>query len=190
VREAVNHNQGDYIPISLSEIPLLFRRGILPIDVALLQVSPPDKHGFCSLGTSVDIAHTAVKSAKHVIAQVNPNMPRTLGDGIIHVKNFQALVYHQQELPEIQGEALANETATGIGEYCATLVEDGATLQTGIGQIPNAALACLTNHKGLGLHTEMFSGVGVLELKPGEILHFYRQVTIATFDFLSPVAVN
>jgi acyl-CoA hydrolase len=163
VREAVNHNQGDYIPISLSEIPLLFRRGILPVDVALVQVSPPDKHGFCSLGTSVDIAATAVKTAKHVIAQVNPKMPRTHGDGIMHIKSFQALVYHQQDLPEIPEDASGSEVAWKIGQNCATLVEDGATLQTGIGQIPNAALACLTQHRGLGLHTEMFSD-GAIEL--------------------------
>jgi acyl-CoA hydrolase len=175
VREAVNHNQGDYIPISLSEIPLLFRRGILPVDVALVQVSPPDKHGFCSLGTSVDIASTALKTAKHVIAQVNPRMPRTLGDGIIHVKNFHALVYHQQELPEIQCDPMASETAKGIGQYCATLVEDGATLQTGIGQIPNAALACLTNHKGLGMHTEMFSDGAIELVEKGVITNEHKK---------------
>jgi acyl-CoA hydrolase len=169
VREAVNHNQGDYVPIFLSEIPLLFRRGILPLDVALVQVSPPDKHGYCSLGVSVDIASTAVKLAKYVIAQVNPRMPRTHGHGMIHVKDFQALVYQEQELPEIGGNSMPSETAMKIGQFCASLVEDGATLQTGIGQIPDATLACLTNHKGLGMHTEMFSD-GVINLVEKGIL--------------------
>ncbi|WP_187263827.1 acetyl-CoA hydrolase/transferase family protein [Pontibacter beigongshangensis] len=162
VRDAVNCGQGDYVPMFLSEIPLLFRRGVMPIDVALVQVSPPDKHGFCSLGTAIDISHTAMQCARYVIAQVNPRLPRTLGDGIIHVSRLHALVHHQQELPEIaKGEP--SEIAVRIGQNCATLVEDGATLQTGIGQIPDAVLASLTNHKELGLHTEMFSD-GVIDL--------------------------
>ena len=101
IRQAVNDGRGDYIPVFLSEIPNLFRRNILPIDVALVQISPPDKHGYCSLGVSVDVAATAVRTAKHVIAQVNPRMPRTLGDGIIHVNAFSTLVYDEQELPEV-----------------------------------------------------------------------------------------
>ena len=101
IREAVNDGRGDYVPVFLSEIPILFRRGILPIDVALVQVSPPDKHGYCSLGTSVDIAVSAVKTAKYVIAQVNPRMPRTLGDGIIKITDFDAAVYAEEELPEV-----------------------------------------------------------------------------------------
>src|SRR5690606_24850136 len=100
IREAVNDGRADYVPIFLSEIPILFRRGILPLDVALVQVSPPDQHGFCSLGTSVDIAGAAVRSAKQVIAQVNPRMPRTRGDGIIHISDFDAVVHHEEELPE------------------------------------------------------------------------------------------
>jgi hypothetical protein len=101
VRHAVNEGRADYVPIFLSEIPILFKRNILPIDVALVQVSPPDKHGFCSLGVSVDVAATAVKTAKHVIAQVNPRMPRTMGDGIIHQDEFDVMVSMEQELPEI-----------------------------------------------------------------------------------------
>jgi len=101
IREAVNAGRGDYVPVFLSEIPILFRRGILPIDVALVQVSPPDKHGYCSLGTSVDIAVSAVKTAKYVIAQVNPRMPRTLGDGMIKITDFDAAVYAEEELPEV-----------------------------------------------------------------------------------------
>ncbi|TXK44844.1 acetyl-CoA hydrolase/transferase family protein [Pontibacter qinzhouensis] len=162
VRGAVNSGQGDYVPMFLSEIPLLFRRGVMPIDVALVQVSSPDKHGFCSLGTAIDISNTAMQCARYVIAQVNPRLPRTHGDGIIHVSKIDALVHHQQELPEIE-RGLISEVATLIGQNCATLVEDGATLQTGIGQIPDATLASLANHKELGLHTEMFSD-GVIDL--------------------------
>jgi acyl-CoA hydrolase len=163
IREAINDGRGDYIPVFLSEIPNLFRRGILPIDVAMVQVSPPDKHGYCSLGVSVDVASTAIKTAKCTIAQVNPRMPRTLGDGIIKIDSFDALVYAEQELPELIANESISEISMRIGNYCASLVEDGATLQTGIGAIPDAVLACLTNHKELGLHTEMFSD-GIIPL--------------------------
>lgn len=162
IREAVNDGRGDYVPIFLSEIPILFRRGILPVDVAIVHVSPPDKHGYCSLGTSVDIAVSAVKAAKHVIAQVNPRMPRTLGDGIIKVTDFDAVVYTEEELPEVICSE-ANELSMRIATHCAELVEDRATLQMGIGSIPDAVLASLTNHKELGIHTEMFSD-GIIPL--------------------------
>lgn len=162
IREAVNDGRGDYVPIFLSEIPILFRRGILPIDVAIVHVSPPDKHGYCSLGTSVDIAVSAVKAAKHVIAQVNPRMPRTLGDGIIKVTDFDAVVYTEEELPEVICSE-ANELSMRIAAHCAELIEDRATLQMGIGSIPDAVLASLTNHKELGIHTEMFSD-GIIPL--------------------------
>lgn len=161
IRNAVNNGQGDYVPVFLSEIPILFRRKILPLDVAIVQVSPPDKHGYCSLGTSVDIALSAVQSSKVVIAQVNPKMPRTHGDGILHVKNFAAMVYAEQELPEVISPT--NEIAARIATHCAELVENGATLQMGIGAIPDAVLASLTNHKELGIHTEMFSD-GIIPL--------------------------
>ncbi len=163
VREAVNDGRGDYVPIFLSEIPNLFRRGALPIDVALVQVSPPDKHGYCSLGTSVDIAIAGLKTAKKVIAQINPRMPRTLGDGIVSVQEFDAMVLAEQELPEISKQDGPDEIAMRIGVHCAQLVENGATIQTGIGSIPNAVLASLTHHKELGIHTEMFSD-GVIPL--------------------------
>jgi acyl-CoA hydrolase len=163
IREAVNDGRGDYVPIFLSEIPNLFRRGILPIDVALIQVSPPDKHGYCSLGTSVDIATAALKSAKKVIAQINPRMPRTLGDGIVSVKEFDAMVFAEEELPEIVAEERLSEITMRIGAHCASLVEDGATIQMGIGSIPDAVLASLTGHKELGVHTEMFSD-GIIPL--------------------------
>ncbi len=162
IREAVNDGRGDYVPIFLSEIPILFRRGILPLDVALIQVSPPDKHGYCSMGPSVDIVPSAVKAAKYVIAQVNPRMPRTLGDGIIKTTAFDAVVFAEEELPEVIG-GKPNEISMRIASHCAELVEDGATLQMGIGSIPDAVLASLTNHKELGIHTEMFSD-GIIPL--------------------------
>jgi acyl-CoA hydrolase len=163
IREAVNDGRGDYVPIFLSEIPNLFKRNILPLDVALVQVSPPDKHGFVSLGVSVDVAATAVRMAKHVIGQVNPRMPRTIGDGIIHVDAFDSLVYAEQELPEIVSEDSHSEISMRIGNYCAELIENGSTLQMGIGSIPDAVLASLMNHKELGVHTEMFSD-GIIPL--------------------------
>lgn len=163
IREAVNEGRGDYVPIFLSEIPILFRRGILPLDVAMVQVSPPDKHGFCSLGVSVDIAATAVKTAKFVIAQVNPRMPRTLGDGLVHVSEFYGMVEAEQELPEVASKHSNAEIALRIGAHCAELIEDGATLQMGIGDVPDAVLASLKNHKALGIHTEMFSD-GIIPL--------------------------
>ena len=162
IREAVNDGRGDYIPIFLSEIPNLFRRNILPLDVAIVQVSEPDKHGYCSLGVSVDCALAALQSAKYVIAQVNPRMPRTLGDGIVKFDSFDAVVQGSQELPEIYQENIS-EIAMRIGEYCASLVEDGSTIQTGIGAIPDAVLASLHSHQRLGVHTEMFSD-GILPL--------------------------
>jgi len=163
IREAVNDGRADYVPVFLSEIPLLFRRGILPIDVALVHVSPPDKHGYCSLGTSVDCTLAAVKTAKHVIAQVNPNMPRTLGDGIVHISELNTMVQVSDELPEVLGSEKPSEITKRIGSYCAELVENGATIQTGIGSVPDAVLANLTQHKELGVHTEMFSD-GILPL--------------------------
>ena len=163
VRDAVNSGRGDYIPVFLSEIPNLFRSGILELDVAILHVSPPDKHGYCSLGVSVDIAREAVKSARYVIAQVNPQMPRTHGDALIHTRRFNALVEVNEPLPEIDYGQRITPTEETIGKLIAELVEDGATLQMGIGGIPDATLRSLTNHKGLGIHTEMFSN-GVLPL--------------------------
>lgn len=162
-REIVNSNDGDYVPIFLSQIPQLFRKNILPIDVALVQVSPPDAHGYCSLGTSVDVARAAVDTAKVVIAQVNPRMPRTHGDGFVHVDKFHALVCHETELPEVNYAAKTNAATMEIGKQVAALVDDGATLQLGIGGIPDQVLQNLTNHKNLGLHTEMLSD-GVIPL--------------------------
>ena len=163
VRKAVNEGRGDYIPVFLSEIPNLFKRNIIPLDVALVHVSLPDTHGFCSLGVSVDVAATAVKTAKYVIAQVNPNMPRTFGDGQVHIDSFDALVCTESALPEVVSGGSDSPLFKKIGKFCADLIEDGATIQTGIGAIPDAVLASLSDHKELGIHTEMFSD-GILPL--------------------------
>ncbi|MEQ6119959.1 acetyl-CoA hydrolase/transferase C-terminal domain-containing protein [Reichenbachiella sp. MALMAid0571] len=156
VRKATQSGIADYIPVFLSEIPSLFKKNILPLDVALVQVSPPDRHGYCSLGVSVDATYSAVKCAKLVIAQVNKNMPRTYGDGLMHIKHFDILVEHNSDLPCIAMPE-ATEIEMRIGKHASGLIEDGATLQMGIGAIPNAVLASLDGHKNLGIHTEMFS---------------------------------
>lgn len=163
VREAVNEGRGDYVPVFLSEIPELFMNRILPLDIALVQVSPPDEHGYCSLGTSVDIARSAVNAAEKVIAQVNPRMPRTHGDGMVHVSRFKAMVWHESPLHEQDYSRNASPAETQIGKNIAGLIDDGSTLQMGIGNIPDAVLGQLTNHKHLGIHTEMFSD-GILPL--------------------------
>jgi len=161
-RAAVDEGRADYIPVFLSEIPHMFRHGVLPLDVAFVHVSPPDAHGYCSMGVSVDCSLAAVQTAKKVIAQVNPHMPRTHGDGNIHYSKFDKMVEVNEELPaHVQGAP--NEVESEIGRRIAELVEDGATLQMGIGGVPNAVLAALTHHKRLGIHTEMFSD-GVIPL--------------------------
>jgi 4-hydroxybutyrate CoA-transferase len=162
VRKETQEGLADYIPIFLSETPVLFRKNILPIDVALVQISPPDKFGYCSLGTSVDATKAAVETAQIVIAQINPKMPRTYGDALMHIKYFDLLVEHESNIHEIPPSP-PTEAENKIGHHIASLVEDGATLQMGIGAIPNAVLAQLTNHKRLGIHTEMFSD-GVISL--------------------------
>ncbi len=162
MRKQLNAGIGDYVPVFLSEVPLLFKRRILPIDVALIQVSPPDAHGYCSLGPSVDVSLAAIQSAKYVIAQINPRVPRTHGDGLIPVSMLHAAIEVDEPIYEVlPGEISAEDRK--IGQYVASLVEDGATLQLGIGGIPNATLAELIHHKGLGIHTEMFSD-GVIDL--------------------------
>lgn len=163
VREAVMEGRADFIPVFLSEIPDLFNKNILPIDVALVQVSPPDQHGYCSLGISVDIARSAVNNAKVVIAQVNPRMPRTQGDGWIHVNQIAALVWHDEELPEVDYAVKTGAAELEIGCRVAALIEDGSTIQMGIGTIPDAVLKSLIHHKDLGIHTEMCSD-GIIDL--------------------------
>ncbi|MBX3297142.1 MAG: acetyl-CoA hydrolase/transferase family protein [Acidobacteria bacterium] len=195
VREAVNEGRGDYIPVFLSEIPALFRRGVLPLDVALINVSPPDSHGFCSLGVSVDIARAAADTAKIVIAQINPNVPRTIGDALVHIKDIDFAVEVDEPLPEVPPPA-PTVVDEAIGRSIAELIDDGATLQMGIGAIPNAVLASLTNHKDLGIHTEMFSD-GLIDLvesgvvngrkkakHPGKIVSGFVMGTKRLYDFV------
>lgn len=170
VRQAVAEGRADFIPVFLSDIPDLFRRKILDIDVAIVQVSPPDVHGYCSLGLSIDIARSAVDNAKKIIALVNPRMPRTHGDGMIHTDRFAKLVFHSAELVEEDYGAKVGETEMIIGKNVAELIDDGSTLQMGIGTIPDAVLKCLGNHKDLGVHTEMFSN-GIIELVEKDIIN-------------------
>ncbi len=175
IREAINSDRGEYIPVFLSEINKLFEKGILNLDVVLIHVSPPDKHGYCSLGVSVDVARSAVFHAKKVIAQVNPNMPRTHGDSFIHVNKIDALVECNDSLPEVFYKSRITETDKIIGKYCAELIEDRSTLQMGIGCIPDAVLQSLDHCKDLGIHTEMFSD-GVIDLlKKGVITNRYKK---------------
>lgn len=175
VRAAVNSEQGGYVPIFLSEIGQLFRRNILPLDVALINVSPPDAHGFCSLGVSVDIAKPAIETAHIIIAQVNKSMPRTHGDGLIHISKFDAAVEVDDPLPQVNYGARLGESELQIGRYIGELIEDQSTLQLGIGAIPDAVLRVLGNHKDLGIHTEMFSD-GLIDLmETGAITNKYKK---------------
>ncbi len=195
VRQAINEGRGDYIPIFLSEVPSLFRKNILPLDVAMIHVSPPDKHGYCSLGVSIEVTNSAVQCAKKVIAQVNPNMPRSHGDGLIHMSKIDAMVEVNDPLPE-QIVPEPDEAELKIGQYCANLIDNGSTLQMGIGAIPNAVLASLGNHQDLGVHTEMFSD-GVIDLvekgvingkkkrvHPGKIVSGFVMGSRRLYDFL------
>ncbi|MFY0687394.1 MAG: acetyl-CoA hydrolase/transferase family protein [Cyclobacteriaceae bacterium] len=156
VRKATQEHRADYIPVFLSEVPVLLREKVLPLNIALVQITPPDAHGYSSLGVSVDASLAAVEVADVVIAQVNPNMPRTMGDACVHINHFDYLVEHKSEIPKAIIPGISNEEIR-IGKYVASLVEDGATLQMGIGSIPNAVLASLSDHQRLGIHTEMFS---------------------------------
>ena len=195
VRDAVNEGVADYTPIFLSEIPALFRQKRIHLDVALVQVSPPDAHGFCSFGVSVDVVKAAVESADFIVVEVNSNMPRTLGDSFCHVSRFSALV--QSELPILEHRTPApSPEAMKMGEFIASLVEDGATLQTGIGEIPSAVMACLGDKKNLGMHTEMFTEVvipliesGVINcrkktLLPGKIVTSFCFGTRKLYDYI------
>ncbi len=162
VRHTLKAGNGSYTPVFLSELPLLFKRNILPLDLAMIQVSIPDRHGYCSLGVSVEATVAAIANAKHVIALVNHQMPRVHGEGIIHISELDTFVEINRPLPEL----LMPEPTTiehKIGHYISELIEDKSTLQMGIGNIPNAVLSKLHNHKDLGLHTEMFSD-GVIDL--------------------------
>jgi acyl-CoA hydrolase len=185
----------NYIPIFLSEIPNLFYNKLVELDVALIQLSPPDKHGMCSLGASVDISIAAVRTAKRIIAQINPNVPRTFGDAGVHISKVDAFINVDQPIYEIiPSEISAVEKM--IGKNVASLVEDRATLQMGIGAIPNAALSYLTGHKDLGIHTEMFSD-GIIDLynrgvitgnykkkHPGKIVSSFVIGSKKVYDFI------
>ena len=162
VRKSVQAGYADYIPVFLGETQKLYRSGALPCDVAMIQVCPPDKHGYVSLGTSVDATLAAIECAKTVIAVVNPNVPRAWGDAMIPMDMIDIFVEGDQPLEPAHFSA-PNEVEIAIGKHCAALIDDGACLQMGIGAIPNAVLAQLGGHKNLGIHTEMFAD-GVLEL--------------------------
>ncbi len=162
VRHTLAAGNGSYTPVFLSELPRVFRKKVLQVDVVFIQVSPPDAHGYVSLGVSVEATRAAIEMAQLVIAQVNPRMPRTFGDSVLHTSAIDYMV--EADVPlYCQKPVEINDQEAKIGEYVASLIEDGSTLQMGIGSIPNAALAKLKNHKNLGLHTEMFSD-GVIDL--------------------------
>lgn len=187
VREAVNSHRGDFVPVFLSEIPNLFRSGYLPLDVALITVSPPDHHGYCSLGTSVDVARSAVDNAKIIIAQVNPKMPRTLGDAMLHIQRIDRMVWHEEELLTVDYAAKVQDEERRIGEIIAGMIEDRSTLQMGIGTIPDAVLQNLKNHKDLGVHTEMLSD-GIVDLIATDVVTnkykgLHNNKTITSFAF-------
>ncbi len=162
IREAIAEGRGDYTPCFISDVPRLFNENSLPLDVALIMVSPPDEYGYCSLGVSVDIVSAAVKSAKYVIAQINPKMPRTNGHSFVHLNQLNAWINVEQDLPQFIPPQVDRRTEQ-IGQYVAMLVENGATLQIGIGKIPEAVLRYLAKHKDLGIHSEMISD-GVIDL--------------------------
>ncbi len=183
-RKAVQEGRASYIPVFLSEVPLLFRRGIIKADVSLISVSEPDSHGYCSLGVSVDTSKAAVESSKLVIAQVNQFMPRTHGDSQIHISRIHAFVEGNIPLPEPDTGELSDVAKT-IGGQVANLVDNGATLQMGIGDIPDAVLASLTHHKDLGVHTELFSD-GILPLIEKGVINGrckkkYREKIVSSF---------
>jgi len=184
VRHTLAAGNGSYTPVFLSELPRLFKRNIIDLDVALIHVSVPDKHGYCSLGVSVEATLAAIDNAKTVIAQVNPQMPRTHGDGIIHYSEINLFVECNESIPT---HALGTPSTieNKISDYVASLIDDRSTLQMGVGNIPNAVLSRLTNHKDLGLHTEMFSD-GVIDLILNDVINGnYKGVnpgrTLSTF---------
>jgi acyl-CoA hydrolase/GNAT superfamily N-acetyltransferase len=184
IREAISEGRADYTPCFISEIPKLFDDNILPLDVALIMVSPPDEYGYCSLGVSVDIVSAAIKSAKYVIAQINPKMPRTNGHSFVHLNQIHAFINAEQELPEFPSNTI-DQVTEQIGQYVSMLVDDGATLQIGIGKIPEAVLKYLANHKDLGIHSEMISD-GIIDLMLKGVINnrkktFHKGKTVVTF---------
>lgn len=200
-RKAVNEGRAEFVPIFLSEVTLLFKKGVVDCDVALIHVSPPDEHGFCSYGIDVGNIKTPAEKAETVIAQVNSKMPRSLGNSFIHVNKIDYLVEHDEvlmELPQVDPNASDKllEVYDKIGENVASLVEDGATLQLGIGAIPDSVMRNLKDRKDLGIHTEMFSD-GVVDLveegiisgekktlHPGKIVAGFVLGTKKSYNFL------
>ncbi len=195
-RAAVNDGRADWVPVHLSEIPRLIRGGSLPVDVAFIHVSPPDEHGFCSYGVGVECTQAAAESARTVVALVNRRMPRALGDACIHVSRLTHVVEIDRPLVELPKSGTLSAAARAIGRHVADLIEDGATLQMGIGEIPDAVLLSLAGKRNLGVHTEMFSdGVvtafeqGVITgeaktLHKGKIVASFVLGTKQTFDFI------
>lgn len=173
VRRAVEEGRADFTPVFLSEIPNLFRCGLLPLDVAMISVSPPDEHGFCSFGVEVGTTKPAAESARVIVAEVNRQMPRTLGDSFIHVSRLDHIVEVDYPLPEAPQGGSAEEHIR-IGHHIAEMIPDGATLQMGIGSIPDAVLKCLGNHKDLGIHTELFSD-GVIDMVENGVITCARK---------------
>jgi acetyl-CoA hydrolase len=195
VRAAVNEGRADFTPCFLSEIPGLFRSGLLPLDTALIQVSPPDEHGFCSFGVEVGVTKPAAQSARRVIAELNPHMPRTLGDSFIHISKLDTIVPVDYTLPELNMGA-SDAVTERIADHVASLIPDGATLQTGIGAIPDGVLRRLTERRDLGIHTELFSD-GVIDLvnrgvingerktlHPGKMIAGFLLGTQKLYDFV------
>ncbi|HEY9151365.1 MAG TPA: acetyl-CoA hydrolase/transferase C-terminal domain-containing protein [Anaerolineales bacterium] len=175
VRKAVQEGRADFTPVLLSEFPLLFKRGILPVDVAFIHVSPPDEHGFCSLGVEVGLTKSAAESAKIIVAEVNEQMPRTLGDSFIHVSRLNYIVTVNYPIPEMaMAEEGDKEVVEKIAGHIAEMIPDGATMQMGIGAIPDAVLKYLFNKKDLGVHSELFSD-GVIELVDRGVLTSARK---------------
>ncbi len=195
VREAVNEGRADYVPVFFHEVPSLFRDGPYPLNVAMIHVSPPDEHGFCSYGVAVDATKSAAEAARIVIAEVNPNMPRTLGDSFIHVRNIDHIVPCNYALEQYPAAEFTDVHAS-IAESIAGLIEDGATIQLGIGAIPEAVLTYLDDKQDLGVHTEMFSDglIDLIErgivncsrktLHPGKIIATFLMGTHRLYEFV------
>lgn len=195
-RDAVNEGRGDYTPCFFYEVPRLFRQNYLPVDVALIQLTPPDEHGYCSFGVSVDYTKPAAECAKLVIAEINDQMPRTMGDSFIHVSEVDYFVEVSYPIVELAPPKIT-DVERAIGENCASLIEDGSTLQLGIGAIPDAVLLFLKDKKDLGIHSEMFSD-GVVELAeagvitnkkkklhPGKMVVTFLMGTKRLYDFVN-----
>jgi len=195
LRAAVNEGHADWIPIFLSEIPKLFYEGFMPLDVAIIQVSPPDEHGYCSLGVAVDMTLAACRTARTLIAEINPKMPRVLGDSFVHISKLDRIVLVDHDLYEYHSGEI-DETSRKIGEYIAGEIENGSTLQMGIGAIPDAVLSFLHDKRDLGVHTEMFSD-GAIELMekgvingekktlhPGKIINCFLMGSKTLYDYV------